>query len=514
VRAQRLNGGARQGALAAAWIAAAAVLAYLAYVLIRYAGLDGYLDHMEPNVAIPAWLWLEGRPLYPAAGTEVDFVTTYGPLSYLIGAGVFSLAGGSIAASKLGPILAAALAVLVFAIALPRRADGALAAVGVAAFAGFMALFSPHAFWSRPDPYLVLLVTVALASVPRADAPSRGLAPAIVIAVAAGLAVDLKAHAFVFFLPVMARLWATTPTAANAFRLGAVIAAVSLATALVPFALPGVSLADYVANMTRFVVDVGGSAEVFQKSLRYGALMLAPAVALTILAARRRDAVFAREAFSVGVLALSFALLLYPASRPGAGAYQLMPLFPVAVDSLLRLGRAAGSRAPLVGAWFAAFALGLVVISVPVQKRLHRQFAAIEARAAAADVRAVIATLGEGETAEMGFGATLARYHDTYVRPLLVFAGQPFTFEAMTVMELKGVGQTVPARFAAHVGTCETDTWLIPKGEAPFAMPSYWGDGPVFDDAFRQGFLDTYRRERASRLFDVWTCEVGAGAAP
>ena len=506
MRARRLNRGAKQSA-AAAWIAAAAVCAYLAYVLIRYAVLDGYLDHMEPNVAIPAWLWLEGRPLYPAAGAEVDFVTTYGPLSYLTGAGVFSLAGGSIAASKLGPVLAAALAVLVFAFALPRRADGALAAVAMAAFAGFMALFSPHAFWSRPDPYLVLLVTVAIASVGRANAPTRGPAWAIAIAVAMGLAVDLKAHAFVFFLPVIARLWAATPTAANAFRLGAVIAAVSLATALVPFAFAGVSLTDYVANMTRFVAGVGGSAEVFQKSLRYGALMLAPAVALAILAARRRDAVFAREAFYVGILALSLALLLYPASRPGAGAYQLMPLFPVAVDSLLRLGLAARSRAPLVGAWFAAFALGLVVISVPVQKRLHRQFAAIETRAAAADVRAVIAGLGKGETVEMGFGATLERYHDTFARPSLIFAGHPFSFEAMTVMELKGVGQRVPARFAAHVAACETDTWLIPKGEAPFAMPSYWGDGPVFDDAIRQGFLEAYGRDRASRLFDVWTCK-------
>ena len=243
MRARRLNRGAQQSA-AAAWIAAAAVCAYFAYVLIRHAVLDGYLDHMEPNVAIPAWLWLEGRPLYPAAGAEVDFVTTYGPLSYLMGAGILSLAGESIAASKLGPVLAAALAVLVFAIALPRRADGALAAVAMAAFAGFMALFSPHAFWNRPDPYLVLLVTVAIASVGRADAPSRGLAPAIAIAVAMGLAVDLKAHAFVFFLPVIARLWAATPTAANAFRLGAVIAAVSLATALVPFAFSGVSLGD------------------------------------------------------------------------------------------------------------------------------------------------------------------------------------------------------------------------------------------------------------------------------
>jgi hypothetical protein len=487
--------------------AAAAALVYVAYVLLRYAGLDGYLDHMEPNVAIPAWLWLEGRPLYPAAGAEAEFVTTYGPLSYLIGAGVFSLAGGSIAASKMGPVLAAALAILVFAIAQLRRADGVLAAIAVAAFAGFMALFSPHAFWNRPDPYLVLLVTVALVSLPRQDTPTRGFVPAIVIAVAIGLAVDLKAHAFVFFLPIIARLWATTPTVANAIRLGVVIAAVSVVTALVPFAFSGVSLGDYVANMTRFVVGVGGSAEVLQKSLRYGALLLAPAVALAILATRRRDVVFVREAFSVGVLALSLGMLLYPASRPGAGAYQLMPLFPVAVDSLLRLGRAAHSRTPFVGAWFAAFALGLMVISVPVQKRLHRQFAAIETRAAAADVRAVIATLGESETIEMGFGATLARYHDTFVRPLLVFVGQPFTFEAMTMMELKGVGQRVPARFATHVAACETDSWLIPKDEVPFAMPSYWGDGPVFDDAFVDGFLDAYRLDRAIGVFDVWTCK-------
>ena len=38
-------------------------------------------------------------------------------------------------------------------------------------------------------------------------------------------------------------------------------------------------------------------------------------------------------------------------------------------------------------------------------------------------------------------------------------------------------------------------------------MPSYWGDGPVFDDAFRDGFLDAYRLDHARGAFDVWTCK-------
>ena len=142
-----------------------------------------------------------------------------------------------------------------------------------------------------------------------------------------------------------------------------------------------------------------------------------------------------------------------------------------------------------------------------VRTDMGGQGADLEVGESAAGLHAVIAGLGEGETVEMGFGATLERYHDTFARPSLIFAGHPFSFEAMTVMELKGVGQRVPARFAAHVAACETDTWLIPKGEAPFAMPSYWGDGPVFDDAIRQGFLEAYGRDRASRLFDVWTCK-------
>jgi hypothetical protein len=49
--------------------------------------------------------------------------------------------------------------------------------------------------------------------------------------------------------------------------------------------------------------------------------------------------------------------------------------------------------------------------------------------------------------------------------------------------------------------------WLLPRGEEPFAVKSYFYDNsPVFDAEFRDAFAAHYRPVRDSEHFTVWGC--------
>jgi hypothetical protein len=49
------------------------------------------------------------------------------------------------------------------------------------------------------------------------------------------------------------------------------------------------------------------------------------------------------------------------------------------------------------------------------------------------------------------------------------------------------------------------DVWLIPHGDQPFTIRSFYPPSPeLFDDAFRASFAENYQRVGSSRFFDVY----------
>src|SRR5579862_5180937 len=138
---------ARQAILAAALVAT--VLA-LGFVCARYLMFPGYPDHVSPSVAINAWGYWQGQPIYQLQNGAPRFAILFGPLSHLARVPAFALLGPSVLVSKLTGV--AALTVTVGVLAWHFRRGPRAAGIDALLFlaAGLLA-FAPWSFFVHGD---------------------------------------------------------------------------------------------------------------------------------------------------------------------------------------------------------------------------------------------------------------------------------------------------------------------------------------------------------------------------
>jgi len=123
-----------------------------------------------------------------------------------------------------------------------------------------------------------------------------------------------------------------------------------------------------------------------------------------------------------------------------------------------------------------------------------------------------------GQRIEMGYGKVRTwgdpRYQLTYFRPVVVFAGNPLTIDAVALDYMQLSGLDIPSSTLEYLQACKTRIWLIPKGEPPFAVVNFFSlvdihlvpKFPLFSDQFRQIFFQRYRKQGSSKYFDIWEC--------
>lgn len=463
--------------------------------------LPTYVDHAQVDAAVTAWRFVSGEAVFHTVGNPAFTAAVYGPLLYVASAPFLILFGASIAASKAAGAAAAVTAVVLVTLHAVRNFGWRPASVAATMVLGTMLAIAPMSFWSRPDPFLLVLVAAALAAT---GLERRGTwAVAIAIAVCVGLAVNFKAHAFIYFVPLAfaycARRW---------YLVWPVMAVVAVAVFLLPFALPAISLPLY---LDRLFGTVGGrdlDMGLLLTALRWSLLfLLPPLLALGVAVADGRRPRRADLAY-LGVFLLCLAVAVYSASVPGAGWYHLLPLAPVAIDLFLRLGR--GQERTVAGTVLcAALALAFFIVSITPQQRLWRNYDRLSEMAAVAGAVRDVLRDNPGATVEMGFGSDVAEtYQRTFVRPLLAFAGQTVTVSAVSAMEMRYLGEPAPPAQVRRIAECITDIWLIPTGEQPFAMYSYFDNQPAFWAELRDAFESRYQRTETGPYFDIWTCRT------
>jgi hypothetical protein len=75
-------------------------------------------------------------------------------------------------------------------------------------------------------------------------------------------------------------------------------------------------------------------------------------------------------------------------------------------------------------------------------------------------------------------------------------------------MELRYIGKDGSQRWIPDLDRCAFRSWLLPKGESPFAVTSFYYDhGPLFSEEFRRAFFSNYELTSNGQIFDVWTCK-------
>jgi 4-alpha-glucanotransferase len=110
------------------------------------------------------------------------------------------------------------------------------------------------------------------------------------------------------------------------------------------------------------------------------------------------------------------------------------------------------------------------------------------------------------KTIGMGYGKN---YELSFYRPSLIFFGNPYLLDAASMMEMQQSGiNHIPPDTLAALRECQTNLWLIPKGEKPFQLTSYYPPHkPLFTDEFKTIFLEKYEFRGQTRYYDLWFCK-------
>jgi hypothetical protein len=497
--------------------AAASLLVLAAFVAVvaRYTATEALTDHVEATVLSVSWVWLRGAPVYTEVDAAETYTLSYGPMLYVTNGLTFRALGPGIASGKVPGALAClgSLAVLLAAL---RR--GVSPAVALAATAGCaLALAGPSrglpsvAFWPRPEPHLLLWTSVGLAA-----ARARGTAAAVVgCGVALGMAFAYKPHGAAYLLPAFALLhrdrgWPAATAAA----------ALAGAVALVPFvAVPGVSLGRYL-DWLRLTARHGFARPTFAESLGWVLFMAAPmAAALGELALGDRRGCRAYLRDHAGVIlagAAAVALVLVPASKLGGGLHHVLAFAPVfafgAATTFQVVLQRAGAASPArhaARALAGGFVLMASLMAVTDQWEYARRLRAASALtrqvlSEADDVRA----LDPGEPVALGYAGNRT-FPLTFTKPAFVFRGEPYFLDAPALMDHLKSGLTIPPRTVAAVRGGRAKVWMLPAGEPPFSMRTFYPDfGPLFSPEFRQAFLESYEIRASTGHFDVWVYKL------
>jgi hypothetical protein len=272
----------------------------------------------------------------------------------------------------------------------------------------------------------------------------------------------------------------------------------------------------------------------FLRELKLLPVLCAPfGLLLWQLAQRNRNALsiyLVKNRLFLLVLGGSLAAVAVSASKIGAGPHHFMPFYPIAGYVCAELyGEIQSSKvtnSPLPRFTFTLLLWLWLAAAVAVQ--IGAGFLAIgstvltpRSRAMAANVTSDLKKVMQdhpGEAIEMGYGSWNS-YELTYFRPMLVFAGNPLTIDALSLDDAQLSGLQIPRSTLEYLQQCKTQIWLIPKGDAPFDLvnvfslidPGLFPERRLFSDEFRRIFFQRYRKHGFSKYFDIWECETELG---
>jgi hypothetical protein len=492
------------GALA---VASATMIGLFVYVVVVYALTPQLRDHIEPQVASVSYLLLNGKPLYPPPDAAEQYTLPYGPYTYLWPAAYYWVLGPSLLSTKLSGAISglAAVAVLLWAC---KRTAGWWVALPCTALATVVDYrFETHAFWCRPDSHQLLLMSLSLLALTMVNPWSA----AVLLGVCTGINANMKIDSLAYALPIMAALYLRhrkwSPLILAAFF--------ALIVAAAPFAIPGISLAN-LATWLRLESrhPFGGELELSLIFLAWLVEMLLIGGLPSMLLNGTSDP--QRRQWWITAAALGIAILgvMPVTAKTGTGAHHLLPFVPV-ICWMIAWAWSIGNGSPAPAAGTHKISLRhLLILPIAIVAIIYgsymsltmaqefRQWRTINV-AIVADLNDIMRTF-PNRTIEMGVGSDRS-YSFTFDRPVLVFAGNPYSLDAAAAMDSFEDQKGLPE---ATTGLCRSglaDFILIPRGDRPFTLTDWYHKPiPVFSNGFIQAFGDNYERRYHSSYFDIY----------
>ena len=449
-----------------------------------------------------------------------DLVTPYGPYLYLP-YGISMLLFGARVYTLKALVLLINVLLLVTLVNIYRRhlsTTSALLLSMVTLVASLMA--QDYLFQIRGDILIYFAVALSLFSL----VVVSPYAAAMLMVAALTLGCGLKVTALLYFLYPLFLFYKRHKLR---LTLASLVAAAVLSC--LPFAMPTMSLDAFIHCLILMSRQIRSSRELVGNLVT--TMIMSIPLLLILYQAWKSDPssfwdVLKKGSAPLAILAFSIGAVDFVAGKVGAGRHHLVPFFFILAYVGIDLYASIRDKAPertsppfVVCCGWACFGLFLVVASVTelINVRSVVDQERSQALDLSADVKEILLS-HPGQTIELGVGRgefdLNSTYSPMYAAPQIVFAGNPYTFEPASEADREIARSPIPAKLVAHVSTCETPVWLIPKGDAPFhtlsiysAMyPDVYKDHWLFPDLLQSEFEKTYSRSSSSRYFDIYTC--------
>jgi hypothetical protein len=496
------------------------LVAYLT-TLVGSTTYAGYLGHIEPNIASVSFILLKGAPLYHAAGSTERYSMIYGPTTYLPFTLALRVLGGNILSLKLMVCLANLLLLWLLWRCYRQLLNPPDTLLLLTSVIAYLLISETYVFQVRGDILIVLSVALGLTAI---HSTSKWISVPL-LALASAISFDIKITALCYFLPLFVLF-----VRRHGFR-PAVLAGVGAAIfALAPFLSPQISVKTYLEWLNVASREPLTRVEVLRE-LKLLPVLCAPfGLLLWQLAQKSRIALsnyVAKNRIFLVALGGSVTAIAVSASKIGAGPHHFMPFYPIAgyvcagiyrETKTSKVTQSAPARLnfiPLLWLWLAA---AVVTQTAAGYSDIASTVLSFRSRAMASAVTSDLKRVMQdhpGETIEMGYGRWDS-YELTFFRPMLVFAGNPFTIDASSLDDTQLSGVEIPHNTLEYLQQCKTQVWLIPKGDAPFGLvnvyslidPRVFPERPLFSDEFRRIFFQQYRKQGSTKYFDIWECGI------
>ena len=440
------------------------------FVALNFVALRGYfIWGDEANILSIAAAGLHGQPVYHAVTSpDLCYSLMYGPLTFLVYQALLVIGGGRfwILKAAVGLVNLLTCAVLFSILRKFVRRETALALIAFPLCA--LLLQAPSSFGIRSDAWIVLAMALATRS---ALIESEFLA-SVLTGVAAGIAIDFKvtvAPTFLLLLLMLYRRWGIKSVFISAGS--------SIATALVPFALPSVSLINYLSWLLATGHE-GLDRNLVIYSFHYAVFLAAPLILLQLLGINPwQKKLHTGSVAEKCLLTVCLLLAAVISAKPGAGPWHFWSLLPILTAYLaLAIGRSPQSSPVRLEYGVLLIALGSTLIAVA---DLRRDFIALCAPSATItemlkDGRQdldLYEALYRGRTLQMGYGESPDEVAET-LRYILPLNGQRYTLDGSAFSVESSDGLPFPHGIIEKMERCSNSVWLFLMGNAHSSVAS------------------------------------------
>lgn len=474
---------------------------------IYYLSWNGFIDHGEVNMTSISWLIYHGHPLYTALDAPERYSLEHGPLIYLLTGGLMQLLGANYFTAKISGVLPL-LGTIVLSWYWFSQVVNKKIAFWLIGLETWLLIKWYYLYLNRPDTLMILCILVSIYVV---TMKKNNVMTLIFVGISLGILLNLKVHGILYMIPILVLIqqnfgWKFLRSAL------CIIGFVGI----LPFLHPSISLIHYVLWLGA-AVSHGMSFKIVVGNLLVVLLFCLVPIYLSIYYQQNFLKVYRDHRRFLTVTFVSLLLIALIGAKNGSGSHHLAPMLPIIMyinlilikeivkfntdSSVKGQGFAYRSRYILIFLIVFIITMGGVNGTGKLINHIKEQKMPIGMVEEFNTIQNKYST----QTMMMGYGEnkTYKRYNQLI--PQLVFAGNPYFIDGCALMDMNYSGVGIPVGTIHELAEGSTQIWLIPVGDSPFSIPSWYNGTPIFDEKFRQTFFQNYVHIERGRYFDVWS---------